>query len=565
MEYSGGFYSPKQYFMPTKIDKSNLKVLSITSIDEILSFNCNDDSVIRSELTSLLATIYKEQEFVQLNNIAIDLLLKLPEPLNLNLSSEIQKGKFANAKRYYLMPNKEAIVNIFNDSTIQVEYNDGSVYVQTKEYYFKNRVDGSTEYLIYFDGRATINDKTSTLSLNQDSSYTLKVTQNDKEYIFSYSKQPVTQYHIEMQFPNGKNYKRVWLAPCENNLGASSIFITPTLRADYFFEDKLILFSQGDKALLFHADGTKVLSHFDQKKSSPYGVCAYYLPEGVIYEDLEQSKIRATFKPSWDNFEEVTMGPFSFWVTSKDKKYLLLLNEEKLFELVNMVHSHFAQVLSPINLHSLKKVDVLIPPSLKDFAQLYVTREKQYLSWYPSGFQVQNYITLWPLSVTRYKESDGQRWFFEQEIYWILAHEYTHFLIAHIVGYISQVPVWLNEGLAIFHELIFNQRELDNWVNCYKEAFSQDRLLDWELMVKGVSGDFSFKDAQTFYAQSYVMINYLMDKYGGAKMVDYISSFKVDLISENKDIFWKENFQKIFGLSWQDNIEAFKDFSLSLF
>lgn len=565
MEYKGGLYCPKKYSSYEAISRDNLMVLTLSTIDDILNLNYIEDNRIKNELVSILATLFKEEEFLLLNNKANDLLLKLPPPLELNLSSQIDIGKFANVKRYHLLPSKEAVVNFFEDGTIQVEYNDGSVYVQTSDYYFKNRPDSTTEYIIYFDGRAIITSDGNTLHLNQDGSYSLTFYHNNNEYIFSYSQNPTSQYHIQMPFPNGKSYKRVWLVPTDSSLGAASIFITDTLRADYFFEEKYILFSQGDKAILLYQDGTKVLSHFSQESACPFGVCSYILPEGVRYDGLEENEIRATFKPVWNNFEATQIGPFCFWALPKDKKYLLLLKESKLLDVVNEVHSHFNLPLDNKALQGINKIDVLIPPTLKDFAELYVTRENQYLSWYPSGFQVQNYITLWPLSATRYKESSGQRWFFNQEIYQILAHEYTHFLIAHLVGYVSQIPVWLNEGLAVSHELIFSKENFESWESCYKEAFSQDRLLDWNLMVKGVSGDFSFKEAQIFYAQSYMMTKFLMEKFGGEAMLKYITLFKVDILSESKESFWQENFIKAFGLSWEENLEAFKDFSLGLF
>ncbi|HXD11989.1 MAG TPA: peptidase MA family metallohydrolase [Anaerolineales bacterium] len=92
-------------------------------------------------------------------------------------------------------------------------------------------------------------------------------------------------------------------------------------------------------------------------------------------------------------------------------------------------------------------------------------------------------------------------------------HELTHVLVGHLTfSCLSYVPQWLNEGLAVYSEGPLDpqfQGPLD-------QAIQNDNLLT----IRSISGAFSevASKADLSYAQSYSVVNFLIETYGQDKM-----------------------------------------------
>jgi len=92
-------------------------------------------------------------------------------------------------------------------------------------------------------------------------------------------------------------------------------------------------------------------------------------------------------------------------------------------------------------------------------------------------------------------------------------HELTHVLVGHLTfSCLSYVPQWLNEGLAVYSEGPLDpqfQEPLD-------QAIQDDNLLT----IRSISGAFSevASKADLSYAQSYSVVNFLIETYGQDKM-----------------------------------------------
>ena len=102
-----------------------------------------------------------------------------------------------------------------------------------------------------------------------------------------------------------------------------------------------------------------------------------------------------------------------------------------------------------------------------------------------------------------------------------LVHELTH-LIVHQATFspYGQLPIWLDEGLAMY-----NEGELDSVFRSYlEEAILQDELIS----VRSLCSPFSAvtEKACLSYAQSYSLVEYLLDNYGQDKMLDLLTLFK---------------------------------------
>ena len=102
-----------------------------------------------------------------------------------------------------------------------------------------------------------------------------------------------------------------------------------------------------------------------------------------------------------------------------------------------------------------------------------------------------------------------------------LVHELTH-LVIHQVTFspYGQLPLWLDEGLAMY-----NEGELDPVFRSYlQEAILQDKLIS----VRSLCSPFSayYGKACLSYAQSYSLVEYLLDNYGQDKMLDLLALLK---------------------------------------
>lgn len=567
IEYKGGYYSPYTWDQEFVSKNGQWKLLALSSIREVWNSSVDFDVAYFREAEKLLRRIYKEEDFLLMERISMRLIQSIPNPIEIKplLGKEIEKGKYAGAKRYLLItdPSKKSIVTLFDDGAHQIDYADGSSYFHNKDYYFKNNTKGDTEYLVYANGDAVLAEGDSSLSLFADGSYSLKYRNKGDLWQLDCVQKSPTQYLLKTPLSEGgKPYLRVWIVPSEKSLGSSTLFITDQLRLDFFFDDETFLFSDGKNAVLLNPDYSKVLSGFDKALFSPKGVTEFKKPEGVSYANLNGKKIKTEFNPGWqENFKKKSLGEFDFWLQEKDFPFLDRLNAKKLSEISTSIESFLSLKLKNFS------APIVIPPSLKSFGSLYAKEKNQYIGWYPSGFQLQNYIVFWPFSLPRYQEDLNQDYFFEDEFYSTLAHEYTHLLLADSIGYLSTIPVWLNEGIAVNVEARYASNVKKRWEEIFKEAFREGRLLDWDKMVEKASGDYAFRDANTYYAQSYEMIQFLLQTEGKEKVIAYVKSFQREIFEDKKTLsdLWRGNFQKVFGFSWEKNCEKFYEFALNLF
>jgi hypothetical protein len=102
-----------------------------------------------------------------------------------------------------------------------------------------------------------------------------------------------------------------------------------------------------------------------------------------------------------------------------------------------------------------------------------------------------------------------------------LVHELTHLIVRQATfSPYGQLPVWLDEGLAMY-----NEGELDPLFQSYLE----DAIVKNELIsVRSLCSPFSaYSDkARLSYAQSYSLVEYLLDSYGQDKMLDLLTVVK---------------------------------------
>ena len=102
-----------------------------------------------------------------------------------------------------------------------------------------------------------------------------------------------------------------------------------------------------------------------------------------------------------------------------------------------------------------------------------------------------------------------------------LVHELTHLVVHQATfGPYGQLPIWLDEGLATY-----NEGELDPVFSyCLEEAILEDELISVRSLCSPFSAE--YEKACLSYAQSYSLVEYLLDNYGQDRMLDLLIILK---------------------------------------
>ncbi len=102
-----------------------------------------------------------------------------------------------------------------------------------------------------------------------------------------------------------------------------------------------------------------------------------------------------------------------------------------------------------------------------------------------------------------------------------LVHELTHLVVHQIVfSPYGSLPVWLDEGLAMY-----NEGELSPQLKSrLEEAISEGNLISVRSLCSPFSAD--PEKAYLSYAESYSLVEYLLDNYSGDNMLDLLTLIK---------------------------------------
>jgi len=109
-------------------------------------------------------------------------------------------------------------------------------------------------------------------------------------------------------------------------------------------------------------------------------------------------------------------------------------------------------------------------------------------------------------------------------LYWgkgAIAHELAHLVIHQMtLNPYSGLPTWLDEGLAMYAEGMLGP-EYTAYLN---KAIAEDSLIS----VQSLSSPFSayVGEASLSYAQSYSLVEFLIDNYGQGKMLELLNTFE---------------------------------------
>ncbi len=88
----------------------------------------------------------------------------------------------------------------------------------------------------------------------------------------------------------------------------------------------------------------------------------------------------------------------------------------------------------------------------------------------------------------------------------------AHLMIGESSGLICQLPVWLNEGLAVYVESMIDPETSKYWDTTFTVSRDMKRLLDWNQVTTQSTGDFPIAQARVHYAQSFALVRVLVAK-----------------------------------------------------
>ncbi len=93
----------------------------------------------------------------------------------------------------------------------------------------------------------------------------------------------------------------------------------------------------------------------------------------------------------------------------------------------------------------------------------------------------------------------------------LLPHEISHLVLKDLIGFDRKIPVWFDEGVAQLQEA---KKKEDAYV-LMKNLVSQGQYVKFDALMKGdIRGETDARKIMIFYAQSLVMVDFLIKEYG---------------------------------------------------
>lgn len=547
IKYTPVLEEPYSWETNPVIDKENPDFINITSFESVLIPDLHADAKLFLEVKEHLQFMKYDENYRDLKAQLDNYVFVKPAPRKMTKGKLIKT--YSNGNEYEYPEIKGASIVYFKDGEYKINLPDGFTYYhKTKGNYFENDPDGNEIYAVFPEDnnfRIQKNDITYTHWPKQKE---IKTTHGTVSY-FEEGDDP-EQYQY---YPDPKSEIKLYTFFIDNySSGPSSIafFNEHGLRFDYYPTSDKISVQYGDEEVtIIYNEYRKIHSHFNQKEHKREGLISKYFPEGIRFLDLDKSLSYSQVNPHWpENYQKTKIGPFTFLHTKKDKDFLSKISEEKLNTVYRM-----AKEITGLTCASWRTI--ILPPDLQSYRKLHAGNEPEKLSWYPSGFQGKDIIVMWPPSVPRYTLPEGDQYFWNEEFFDILIHELVHLMVGESTGLVHQVPVWLNEGLAVYVESRYSGFTRYYWDITFEVAFKKDKLHRWDDITTHSTSYFMVAAARIHYAQSYKMTAFLIEKYGIKKVVEYLQSFK----TEDRDsafslnTVYKENFKKILGIPWEEN------------
>jgi len=149
-----------------------------------------------------------------------------------------------------------------------------------------------------------------------------------------------------------------------------------------------------------------------------------------------------------------------------------------------------------------------------------------------------------------------------------LAHEFIHYVLAKLTG--LNIPLWLNEGLAKYHETRWRVQQPNYLIPVYKNALSvaakEGKWVDFSKMKRGMPSLESREEVILAFAEVSLAVDYLLRHQGKEKLTHFLHELGKTAAKGREESFekaekrWDELFHKFFGIDQKKFQSVLRDF-----
>ncbi|MCF7888285.1 MAG: hypothetical protein K9L76_03305 [Candidatus Omnitrophica bacterium] len=156
-------------------------------------------------------------------------------------------------------------------------------------------------------------------------------------------------------------------------------------------------------------------------------------------------------------------------------------------------------------------------------AKIFISKDKKE---YLDNFNCPN----WAAACVDYRAKEiytypGQKYFIPT-----LAHELTHIIFREYIKR-QDLPLWLDEGMAMYIETKFSDSRYHGFSNRIKEMIKNNSFIPFkeltELNIRSLRKK-SDSYVETFYLQSFSLINFIIEKYKKYRFSQFLWNFKIE-------------------------------------
>ncbi|MDP2895412.1 MAG: hypothetical protein Q8Q12_02485 [bacterium] len=177
-----------------------------------------------------------------------------------------------------------------------------------------------------------------------------------------------------------------------------------------------------------------------------------------------------------------------------------------------------------------KKCKIYLFSNLSDWKEFLATNKGKVLEWY-EAFTIENAMEIYLYETKDTSNMVGN----------ILPHELTHVVLHTVVGDLSHTPLWFQEGLAQLHD---ERRREDSprMIRTIQRTNAYIPLNDL-VSLRGYPAD--AEKVSSFYLESLVLMDLLLDRFGGPKIREMAEAFR-------QPVAFDLVLQKVLGITLAD-------------
>ena len=177
-----------------------------------------------------------------------------------------------------------------------------------------------------------------------------------------------------------------------------------------------------------------------------------------------------------------------------------------------------------------KKCKIYLFSNLSDWKEFLATNRGKVLEWY-EAFTIENAMEIYLYETKDTSNMVGN----------ILPHELTHVVLHTVVGDLSHTPLWFQEGLAQLHDE--RRREDSSRMVRTMQRTNVYIPLNALVSLKGYPAD--AEKVSSFYLESLVLMDLLLDRFGGPKIREMAEAFR-------QPVAFELVLQKVLGIALAD-------------